>query len=205
MSTIFNKLSKLSNTKQHMSVFGYVRKMEKELKCCSIPLLIFYICFGYYYLQEFFTRSDYLTISKDKLSVEHTKKDGKVWGNIMLYGKYIAMWKFTVDKCCGPIFIQFISPQEDNICNEVMYSLNNHGCGYIGQYGRFAGRVVTWKTNDIITIILDSYNKNIRIQNNNQQIYTVISNINTNLKYQLRIELCSSGDKLTLTSFSFST
>lgn len=97
-------LKNLDNSDKSL-VFGYVRKVEKELQMISIPALIFYKILGYFYLHEYFAKGgDDLEISDDKLTVSaahHWSGWGfnNAYGNLWFKstGNEIATWKFRID------------------------------------------------------------------------------------------------------------
>ena len=68
-------VSKTADERTKCIIFGYFRKQESLLKT-SIPPIICYLCMGYYYNPEYFSRAkeDCFIISDDKLTVTNIKQ-----------------------------------------------------------------------------------------------------------------------------------
>ena len=105
MSTL--KLLKSVPNKSKHAVFGYIREMEQQLALSNIPVMINYLCLGYYFHGEYFEKAgDDLQILNDKMSVKRISEPierikymntayGKRW--IQLNSGEIFKWKFRID------------------------------------------------------------------------------------------------------------
>ena len=66
-----------NNTKY--TIFGYVRRMEKESFPLNIPAMITYLILKYYFHGEYFEKAgDDLEISDDKMSVTRITSPGRL-------------------------------------------------------------------------------------------------------------------------------
>ena len=61
------------------TAFGYIRDMEKQLKLSNVPIMINYLCLGYYFHGEYFEKcgDDLMITSKQNESDEnHRSMEG---------------------------------------------------------------------------------------------------------------------------------
>ena len=100
----------MPNKPKH-ATFGYIRKMERKLSLSNVPVMINYLCLGFYFHGEYFEKCGHdLKIINDKMSVRrmNTKYGGEEYMNTA-YGKEwvqlnlgcIFTWNFRID-CFGP-------------------------------------------------------------------------------------------------------
>ena len=75
--TTLKELKKIP-LKIRSAVFGYMRQTEKQLYLSTVPIMVYYLCLGYYFHGEYFEKAgNDLQISDDKMCVERITEPEK--------------------------------------------------------------------------------------------------------------------------------
>ena len=221
------KQLKRIDTKHKFPVFGYIRRVQNESDI-NIPMMINYLCLVYFFHGEFFVKcGDNLQISDGdmtltKIGLNEDWKDTaycKKWVQSNI--KQLTTWKFKID-CIpsndteyGSIWIYFVSGDHaiNNDCgfcwkDRPFYGFNNKGLtdfeSLLNPQNINCGERIMFEQNDILTVSLDTSKRMItaRIQNQDMLIIKKDIDIDSNIKYQIAVQLRERNTAITLLDFT---
>lgn len=204
-------------------VFGYIRKLEKEINITGITMLILYKILEYFYINEYFCKyGDVIQVSQDKKTITrigtmhawNNNSYGKIW--FKSNGNEIARWKFKIDVLLdgNEMYFQFLSkdgrPNEDagDPRDKPNYAWSNRYDYDMCGEGQYVGRdnVVARhypEEGDQVEIELNTKNGSIRWKVSHHQYQNAFINIEQadHIKYKMAITLHAVGTKITLVDF----
>ena len=205
------------------TVFGYVRQNENNLSLfCNVPDMVTHLCLSYYFHGEYFEKAgDDIKISNDKMTV--TKIAGPADWNNSSYGKQwinssisqIVEWKFKVNKMeCG-IYICLVSCDnrlnEDCIGYKNKMDFPNYGFHSGGGVNTRDEITTSWSMknsfkfveNDIISMILDTKQGHLFLQNAQGEKSVVVRTIKSDpeIRYKMAVSLENKSDSVSLVDF----
>ena len=201
-----------------LPVFGYIRKVENEL-CCTITMLIYYLCLAYFYESDFFDEcGDNILISENKTRIT-VLRDGSKYDRrhqafcnqiIDSRSKQTAKWKIKINKMIDKMddetyFRIFLIISNDNkgIYCTGGYGFSNDKCTITNSSGNHSGLQFTIQQNDIIQVVLNTDNATIGIIKNEQPMHIIWTHINIgdNIQYQLAINAMRKDLSISLINF----
>ena len=197
MTQNLKRIKKIGNHDK-LPVFGYIRKSQNELTFLTIPMLIYYLCLAYYFHEEYFEKcTNNMKISKDKMSMIHSKeisylKYGYVWCKQCIDSQIHlnVKWKIKIDRKCRTISIRIASHERD-------VGTNEHPVYDIG---------FEFKQDDILTIALNTRERRFKVTNNGKmKIVRYLIKVGPAIKYKLCIKSDSVGNSVSLLDFSSDT
>ena len=178
----------------------------------DIPPIISYLCLGYYYREwDCFEKynNDHWKISEDKLSCTTIDNHrnyvyGKLW--IESESKQIVKWKLKIDKMVGitwfsTIIIRIVT--EDDGTFDGSYGIGSRGFTYTCGTGERIRAPPTFEEGDIVTLILDTNERTIKVKKNDEDtkiIYKQIE-IGPDIRYKLCLTFVGKGTKITIIDF----
>lgn len=204
--TSLDTLKKVFKTKDGKLVFGFIRMQSINL---NIPMLIYYLCLGYYYLKEYFAKcSNGITIENDRSTASY--KNGfnsldDLFETATCH--YTATqnrctWIFKINKCKDRMFI-CIKEDLNNENSANGFEFVSHGVVHNNGGGAHTDEdPISWTTNDEVVIVLDMNKQTISLGLNNQPLKTLIDGIWTDRGYVLMCRLFDANDSVTLKHFS---
>ena len=220
MSTL-RELKQLQGSDKWL-VFGYIRRIEKELKIPNVTMLIIYKILEYFYLNEYFDKhGDVIQVSEDKRTITRIG-DKNAWNNnsygniwIKSNGNEIARWKFEMDhvEMRQELYFQFLSKdirlnedggrEEDapNYAWSNKFDIDCHGaCGSISKTYDYSSYP---RTGDQVIIELNTKERTIRCKVRDAAYETIFEQIEQgdDIKYKMAITLHAVGMKVTMIDF----
>ena len=225
MSIDFQTLEAITHDDKS-TVFGYVREAQKKTADTNIPIVIFYICLGYFFDHDYFEKWDdsYMQISNNKSTIEHIKDIGKYpkqtrfafckqWIQSNL--AQIVKWKLQINKeIVNPWYGVKIRIGANNKCiasqgsKETFphYTFAGHNCWYRSTWTHGEGVVsngVLFEEGDIITVILNTKEATIGVIVNDTMLHIIWTGItiNKNVRYKMTILSNDRGNSVSILDF----
>ena len=218
--TTLKRLKSIPNTSKH-ATFGYIREMEHQLALSNIPVMINYLCLGYYFHGEYFEKAgNDLSITNDKMSVtritapiygarNRTTAYGKQW--VELNTQKTIKWKFKIDSFGhrnsfdATIWLGIVS--KDHRINEDFGNQNDHPLWY-QKIKRSDGNAFTgydsWHSHYLVEdteyeLILSG--ERVLFQENGHIISDELSHLRNDIRYKLALCMTVKDAKFTLIDF----
>ena len=212
------------NDKCKCSVFGYIRRIQREspTNIHIIPMIINYLCLSYFFVGECFEKcGDNMEISNGDMTLTKVKDRLKckdiAFGNKWIKSNIgqIAQWKFKINeifenlKECDVIWIYFVT-QDQEIHSDWASTRNQPYYGFANNSGGDSSSDndngdLIFQQDDIINVKLDTITASIKAMHNRNDTEVVIyDNIETgdNIQYKLSVELYGKSTSITLLDFS---
>ena len=219
----FPKLLENVNKQVKYCVFGYIRNIELLFKFPSIPIVIFYLCLGYYYNAEQFedARKDCFRISNDKLTITNIKRCRFPNHTIYLQRfiestiERVIKWTFKINRLGSDYYemaFAIVSKQESikkGIFRQADYFMvfNNgirefYPTGCVIENSRKDGCIFT--EGDLVSLTLDLKNGMVyyQINDGNHVFITDRFKSDRSTKYKMAIQLKTIGSSVTLKQFT---
>ena len=219
MSLALSDLKKINNKHQFL-VFGFIRNQQNNLSLSIIPPIISYLCLGFYYHGNYFSKypTENIKASDDGMTItcyneSYDQGIDKYYYN-MAYTKIwiesmsdkIAKWKIRINKCVERILFRIVSVEENIGITTSPYGFTNRGAAYSYGKGKFIPRdKLRFEQGDIVTIILNTKDASIATERNgdHDNIKMIFTGIETgdDLKYKLAFNLYKTNDSVTMLDF----
>lgn len=200
-------------------VFGYIRRVQKELTLLNVPIMIYYLCLGYYFMEEYFEKSaNEMEISENKLTVihQHSEREYKFrnwpaawckkWINSNI--DQIAKWKIKIEnKNIKRNMMLIRLTSHDKLPDQrPNYGFYASGATYTDELRTGAATIhgsVAFTMGDTLTIVLNTKEKTIGLIKNKEKIHIIWSNIEygKNIRYKLCIRFGSVGNTVSLIDY----
>ena len=206
------KRLKQIDSRHSFVVFGYVRESSKELELSNIPMMIFYLCLGYFFEGDYFEKFiRNVEISENKTRMEHRGGDGeaiaicKQWIDCNVH--QMVKWEIKMNNipCLwGDGIIIRLSTNDVNTWKSPSYGFGDKKNTWTDGPHTNRNKGIAFYDNDIIIIILNTRDATIGIRKNNQQIHIIWDGIATgaNIRYKLSISSFSVGTSVSLIDYS---
>ena len=223
MATARKRIWKEADRESTYTVFGYIRKMEKQLSSQNIPKDITKICLEFYFMNEYFERAGQdIRISDNKLSITSICKTDHSWSNISFTKNWIdsmsqniIIWTLKVNTSstikrdrgfCVGIFSNDtqlnINPIDADQTNYVHWSKLGMAFKNGVRYNLLS--VARYKdNNDIIHFKLDLQTASLYCKVNDKQYELLASDIERNekIQYKLGVTIGTSSSSVTLIDY----
>lgn len=203
----FKHLNKAVELNDQYCVWGFIRECMNRFKLLNIPVIINYYCLIYFWVSERFvtvSKSELLTICDDGMSLQCIRSDpsmrrinrlAQLQATINSEILQRVSWYFEIVRSQGGPSIEFsISAGQrfTEVESDPSYHWKSGGstfsCG--SRYTGPSKNPVSFRSGDQYVVILDTKNKTISVNVNNEQPIIIFRNIHMNkVQYKLFISL----------------